>query len=201
MFGVDVFEFDAGIGLQLRLEDEPESLHERLLEVHKDLLAAGRRSRTRAARHYDKAVEETFYNVGDRVLVYHPQGDVEKGRKLRVPWIGPYLVTERHSPVGYTVRSEVEGKVARVHVNRLRKIDPVTLAETRAPQDGLWPDSRRILRGILGRRAGPGGVVQYKVKHAGRTGFIWQNADTLPDIVKAAYEQLERSRPRGEGGG
>jgi hypothetical protein len=26
MFGVDVFEFDVGLGLQLRLEEEPEDL-------------------------------------------------------------------------------------------------------------------------------------------------------------------------------
>jgi hypothetical protein len=72
MFGVDVFEFDAGIGLQLRLDDEPEDLAERLGRIHKDLLSAGRRSRTQAARYYDQAVEEfhlhSFRRSGARRL-------------------------------------------------------------------------------------------------------------------------------------
>ena len=83
MLGMEVFEFDAGIGLQMRIEDEPEDLSARLALVHKDLMVAGRRSRTQAAKYYDKAVEETTYDVGDRVLIYHPPGEVEKGPKLR----------------------------------------------------------------------------------------------------------------------
>jgi Integrase core domain len=187
MFGVDVFEFDAGIGLQVRLEDEPEDLAERLAAVHKDLLAAGKQSRTSAAKHYDKAVLDTKFEIGDRVLIYNPPGDVEVGRKLRVPWIGPHRITEKHSPVGYSMVSEIEGKRARAHVNRLRKIAPETLAETANPEAGLWPDSRRLLRGSLGRRTTESGQVQYQVKHAGRAGFVWQNEESLPDVVKAAY--------------
>jgi hypothetical protein len=63
---VDVFEFYSGIGLQVRLEDEPENLSERLAAVQKDLLAAGKQSRTSAAKHYDKAVLETIFEIGDR---------------------------------------------------------------------------------------------------------------------------------------
>jgi hypothetical protein len=159
MFGVDVLEFDAGIRLQVRLEDEPEDLAERLAAVHKDLLAAGKQSRTSAAKHYDKAVLETMFEIGDRVLIYNPPGDVEVDRKLRVTWIGPYKMTEKHSPVGYSMVSEVEGKRARAHVNRLRKIAPETLAETANPEAGLWPDSRRLIRGILGRRSTESGQV------------------------------------------
>jgi Integrase zinc binding domain/Integrase core domain len=35
MFGVDCFEFDAGINLRLRLDDEPDDLAARLAEVHR----------------------------------------------------------------------------------------------------------------------------------------------------------------------
>jgi hypothetical protein len=44
MFGVDAFEFDAGIGFQLQLDDEPEDLAEILGQIHKNLLSAGRHS-------------------------------------------------------------------------------------------------------------------------------------------------------------
>jgi hypothetical protein len=47
MFGVVVFECDAGLGLQLHLKEEPEDLPSRLAAVHANLLSAGKRSRSR----------------------------------------------------------------------------------------------------------------------------------------------------------
>jgi hypothetical protein len=37
LFGVDPFEFDACLGLELRLEDEPHDVAQRLAEVHDQL--------------------------------------------------------------------------------------------------------------------------------------------------------------------
>jgi hypothetical protein len=58
VFGVDCFDFDAGIGLAFSLEDETQAkdLPARMAAVHADLLAAGRLSRDLAARYYDAAV-------------------------------------------------------------------------------------------------------------------------------------------------
>jgi hypothetical protein len=84
MFGVDVFEFDAGLGMQLRLEDEPEDLPSRLAAVHADLLTAGKRNISAAEKVYNRAVTECSYAVGDRVLLFLLTGLVETGRKLRV---------------------------------------------------------------------------------------------------------------------
>lgn len=50
MFGVDAFEFDCGLGLQLRLEDDPTDLPARLAEIHADLLKQGNRSRDMAEK-------------------------------------------------------------------------------------------------------------------------------------------------------
>jgi hypothetical protein len=122
MFGVDVFGFDSGLDLQLRLEDEPENIPSRLAAVHADLLSARKRSRSAAEKYYNRAVTECSYAIGDRVLIFHPPGLVETGLKLRVPWIGPYRIVERQSDVSYVLQSEIEGNSARVHVNRLRKI-------------------------------------------------------------------------------
>jgi hypothetical protein len=147
MFGVDVFEFDAGLGLQLRLDEEPDDLPSWLVAVHADLLSAGKRSRSAAEKFYNRAVVEYSYAIGDGVLAFHPPGLVETGQKLRVPWIGPYRIVERQSDVSYVLRSEIEGKSALVHVNRLRKIaEDEDFAETGDPLAGMWPDSRRILR-------------------------------------------------------
>jgi hypothetical protein len=86
------------------------------------------------------------YAVEDRVLIYHTPGETESSRKLRVPWIGPYRITERHSAVGYSSVSELEGKTARVHVNRMKAVPDGREVDTSAPEQGLWPDVRRVLR-------------------------------------------------------
>lgn len=68
------------------------------------------------------------------MLLFHPPGIIETGRKLRVPWLGPYRIASIHSPFSYELLSETEGKRARVHVNRLRKInDDDKLTETGDP--------------------------------------------------------------------
>jgi hypothetical protein len=92
------------------------------------------------------------YAVGDRVLIYHTPGETESGRKLRVPWIGPYRITERHSAVGYSAVSELESKTARVHVNRLKAVPDGREVDASAPEQGLWPDVRHVLLGVLGKR-------------------------------------------------
>jgi hypothetical protein len=94
-----------------------------------------------AARYYDLAVKETSFEVVYRVLVWHPPGEFEVGRKLRVPWIGPYRFIYQHSLVSYSLKAEVGEKLARAHVNRLQKVEPEALVETSEPKDGLWPDS------------------------------------------------------------
>jgi hypothetical protein len=69
MFGVDVVEFDAGLGLQLRLEEEPEDLPSRLAAVHADLVSAGKRCRSAAEKFYNRPVTKFSYAIGDRVLI------------------------------------------------------------------------------------------------------------------------------------
>jgi transposase InsO family protein len=194
MFGVDAFDFDAGLGLQLRLDEEPTDLPTSLARLHEDMLRGGLRSRDRAARHYDRAVDETMYQEGDRVLVYHPPALTERGRKLRVPWLGPYVVKERLSAVGYVLESVLGGKRARVHVNRLRKIDSETLQETEDPREGMWPDTRRVLRGLVDERMGQAGA-EFKVRSRGRSGFTWRKEEDLPDIAVKAYRMSRESGP------
>jgi len=65
-----------------------------------------------------------------------------EGKNIIKPWIGPYAVTAKLERLGYEVRSEVGGKIARFHVNRLRKIGDGAM-ETGDPDDGMFPDSLR----------------------------------------------------------
>jgi Integrase core domain len=75
LFGVDPFEFDACLSLELRLEDEPHNVAQRLAEVHGQLCKKAMRSRAAAQVQYDKAVQMRSYAVGDRVLIYHTPGE------------------------------------------------------------------------------------------------------------------------------
>jgi hypothetical protein len=137
LFGVDPFEFDAFLGLELRLEDKPHDVAQRLAEMHGQLYKKAMRSRAAAQVQYDKAVEMCLHAVGDRVLIYHTLGETESGRKLCVQWIGPYRITERQSAGGYSVVSELEGNTARVHINRSKAVPDGREVDASSPEQGL----------------------------------------------------------------
>jgi hypothetical protein len=83
--------------LELRLEDELYEMAKRLAEDHDQLYTKAIRSRAAAQVQYGKAVKKSSYVVGNRILIYHTLGETESGRKLRVPWIGPFRISGRHS--------------------------------------------------------------------------------------------------------
>jgi hypothetical protein len=116
---------------------------------------------------YDKAVNMFSYAVGDRVLIYHTPGETKSGRNLRVLWLGPYRITERHFAVGNSAVSELEGRTARVDVNRLKVIPDGRDVDASPPEQRLWPDVRRVLRGVLSKRT-VRDVGDYQVRNASR---------------------------------
>ncbi len=67
-----------------------------------------------------KAIRETVYEEGERVLVCDSLEDFERGRKRSAPWIGPYIMVKKLLNISYIIESVVGAKTARVHVNRLR---------------------------------------------------------------------------------
>jgi Integrase zinc binding domain/Integrase core domain len=190
MFGVESFDFDGGLNLRFRQDDEPENLQARLQEVHKRLFDKLLASTTAAGRIYDRAVRETQYEVGDTVFVFHPPGLIDKGRKLVPPWLGPYVVQKKLSDISYLL-TDREGKVSRVHVNRLTRTDQ-DLKETQNPVEGLFPDSRRLLRNVLEYDAIK---KQFKTRSAGRRGYKWIDEPNLPDVVVTAYWTIRTANP------
>jgi hypothetical protein len=99
------------------------------------------------------------------VLVYDEASALAQGRKLCQPWLGPYCVEKRLSHVSYILRAENDASVARVHVNRMREGPRAAEENARKPKAGMWPDSRRTLRGILERREKEG-AREYKARRA-----------------------------------
>jgi broad specificity phosphatase PhoE len=124
------------------------------------------------------------------VLVYDKAGALAQGRKLRQPWLGPYRVEKRLSEVSYILRAENDARVARAHVNRMQGWTSDADENARKPEAGMWPDSRRTLRGILERREKES-AHEYKVRRAGRRGYVWVREADLPEVVIRAYELLK----------
>lgn len=186
MFGVLPFDFDASFSLEYHLDcRDKRSLAERLGAVHRDMIENDARSKAANAKFYDRSVQETKYAVGDRVYVFNGLAKLQEGRKLRPPWIGPYVVQETLGSVGVVLKGKVTVEKARAHVNRLRRASDVAL-ESLNPQEGMYPDSRRLLRNIL-KDTGPASKKVYHVKRKGRNGYVKKRADELPEIDVKAY--------------
>jgi hypothetical protein len=63
----------------------------------------------------------------------------------------------------------------------------------RDPSAWMWPDPRRVLRSIMGRRE-RNGCAEFQVPRAGRRGSVWVPQDDLPEVVVRAYELLAKER-------
>jgi hypothetical protein len=81
------------------------------------------KARDEAALAYDRAVRLVEFAEGERVFVYDEAGAVAQGRKLRLPWLGPYRVEKKLSDVSFVLCAENDARVARGHVNRMRRWD------------------------------------------------------------------------------
>eukprot|EP00171_Calliarthron_tuberculosum_P023167 IDg23167t1 len=193
MFGVEAFELDHELGLQNRIDEDPgtgEELARNLANLHSQLIGQGMKSRDRAEKSYNKTIKEVAYQEGQRVLVYNPQADLEKGRKLSSPWIGPYRIEKKLSDISCILKSEVGNKTARSHVNRLRHFNEQHI-ETGNPIGGVFPDSRRILKSIIEVQSRSDGRY-FKVRSAGRTGTKWVRENMLPEVVVKSFDNIEK---------
>ena len=195
MYGVEAFELDHELALQDRIDEDPgtgEELAKELAEIHRQLIGKGTKARDKAEKYYNRAVKEEKYEEGDRVLVYSPPADLKKGRKLSAPWIGPYKIQKKLSDISYILKSEVEDKTARVHVNRLRRFNP-DLKETGEPVGGVFPDTRRIIKSILDSEDREDGKY-FKVRSAVRGGSKWVKEQDLPEIVVRTYQKIRQAK-------
>ena len=84
MFGIDAFEAWSEVELG-GTDEEPESLGESLATLHKKLLLHRRKSRSYGKTQYDKAVSETQYQIGDRILMWSSKIDKDEGKKVVRP--------------------------------------------------------------------------------------------------------------------
>ena len=77
-----------------------------------------------------------------------------------------------------------------MHVNRLRRFsDGAT--ETNDPNDGVYPDTRRIFKGITGTRT-KDGIREFKIKALFQVPVSWIKESDLPELVVKEYDKIKQ---------
>jgi len=161
---------------------------------HEELTKHSWKAKETAKKCYGKVVQEVKFKPGDRVVVFYPPDVLGSGRKLSAPWLGPYRVHIGLGYVGYLLVSEWDpSKTAWVHVNRLRAWDE-RLKETGDSRDGVFPDSRLLLKAIKGHRDTEVGR-EYELPSVGRRGCKWVTGNDLPEVVVRAYDSVMKAYP------
>ena len=95
-------------------------------------------SQKRYKTNYDRHAKDVHFRVGDWVLVYFPQDDSGKTRKLSKPWHGPYRIIRRQDPtvVSTKVYFPDHGEI-RIHQSR------ICPCPAEFPTGYFWYGSRR----------------------------------------------------------
>jgi hypothetical protein len=108
---------------------------------------------------------------------------MEKGRKLVPRLLRSYVVQKKLSEISYLLTDRA-GKVSRVHVNRSTRTVQ-DLKETQNPAEGLFPDSRHLLRNVLEYDPIK---KQFRIRSSGRRGYKRIDERNLPDVIVTAYK-------------
>ena len=96
---------------------------EQIVRAHRE----AERRKTDAEGVRQAHLDQIKFQVGDIVLLYHPQVPKGVSSKLFTHWKGPYQIMEQTGPLNYKIRSR--GKVQIVNVRRLIKYDPFLLED------------------------------------------------------------------------
>eukprot|EP00808_Paulinella_micropora_P009773 g57024.t1 len=110
---------DELFGMRLRAKMEAEQI----VAAHRE----AERRKTDAQGVRQAHLDQVRFQVGDIVLLYHPQVPKGVSSKLFTHWKGPYQIMEQMGPLNYKIRGR--GKVQIVNVRRLIKYDPFLLED------------------------------------------------------------------------
>ena len=105
-------------GITYSYEDYAQELKEKLRAANKIARENLREEKTKAKDYYDKKTKETTHKVGDKILLHDETLRRGRSKKLESPWIGPYVILEKHDNVNYTIK--MGRRKLRVHVNRIK---------------------------------------------------------------------------------
>ncbi|XP_062617287.1 uncharacterized protein LOC134278991 [Saccostrea cucullata] len=99
--------------------DYVEELEEVMSQVHTIARENLHGAQMRQKRTYDLQLHNHTYDVGDLVYMIDSSTKIGRSKKLQKPWIGPFVVTQKLSPVLYRIKNRRKEKV--VHHDKLKK--------------------------------------------------------------------------------
>ena len=103
---------------------------------------ANAKSQSRQKAQYDKKAVSPKLRVGDWVLIYFPEDETGKLRKLSRPWHGPYRIVDRNDPdISAKKLFFPEDPVIQVHQSRVQK------CPSSFPKDFYWYGGKRSKAG------------------------------------------------------
>ena len=95
------------------------------LSTARNLAMKTNREAQRYKLQHDKAAKTSKFKVGDWVLVYFPQDETGKSRKLSHPWRGPYRIISRDDPdITVTKIYFPDDPSIQVHQSRVQHCSP-----------------------------------------------------------------------------
>ncbi|XP_056017317.1 uncharacterized protein LOC130053777 [Ostrea edulis] len=104
--------------------EELEEVLSQVLTIARENLQSARENlqsaQIRQTRTYDMRLHNHAYNVGDLVYMIDSSTKIGQLKKLRKPWIGPYVVEDKLSSVLHRIRDRKKSKV--VHHDRLNYV-------------------------------------------------------------------------------
>ena len=137
-------------------------------------MKANREAQQQYKLQYDKTAKLTKFRIGDWVLIYFPQDEAGKSRKLSHPWHGPYRITSRDEPdITATKVYFPDDPSIQVHQTRVQHCPPTL------PLGFYWYGTKRPKPGRLSKKL---------LKHL------------VPLVVEADLETLSSSEKPAETG-
>ncbi len=101
-------------------EDYAEKLQMRMQLAHTGARECLEGAAVRQKRNYDRKAQTSQLKEGTFVWLHNPAKKRGQSPKLRSPWEGPYLITNKLSDVIFRVQVKPRGKMLVVHADRLK---------------------------------------------------------------------------------
>ncbi|XP_024990534.1 uncharacterized protein LOC112524818 [Cynara cardunculus var. scolymus] len=102
---------DAGVQRKLQLQE--------LEEIRNDAYESSKIYKERTKAFHDKLISRKEFVVGQKVLLFHSRLKLFPG-KLRLRWVGPFLVVKVYSHGAVDIESPKTGKSFKVNGHRLK---------------------------------------------------------------------------------
>ena len=119
------------------------------------------------------------------MLVWSLEKSSREGNNIFRPWLGLYRVDEVLSPVSFIQKSELRGKIACVHPNRMQNISAAAIQISNA-RNGVFLDGIRLLERMNDSK-GSRRNTHWEREKAGQTSHRWSEVPKMKQRREFTY--------------